>query len=303
MSAGFSGAQAVWCPVTVEMVAELSKNELLVWTALHQFGADFGRATPSLAVICKITGLSETSTQEAKRGLIAKRYLSVEPQFSEGRQTYNRYVALKAPPGWRVLPAPTEHPQATEPAPLREGAENPQGGVREEGTHEGAGKPHPDYRETNTHQSPPTPQGGDTGQKGKKKAPTREGIPLPTLTRERVPDDLAPVADLLIDYWNNHKAGSRTEKSLAGQITNIRNILQASSMDAVRGQLSQAIEISSCGGSKWQAITFSNWQQYRGLAKNGASGYGRPAGSPGGSSGSGPSPLHPSLKPYDRTAS
>ena len=171
----FDAPQPVWCPITVEMVTELSKNELLLWTALHQFGADWGRATPSVAVVCQVTGLSETRLHVAKRGLIDKGYLAVEAQYSEGRQTWNRYVARKAPPGWRVLPDATPEPAHQAPAVRSgEGAGNRQGrvpvlgtpGVPVLGTPEGAAFRHPDYTETNTHsdtEEPPLPPTGGPG--------------------------------------------------------------------------------------------------------------------------------------------
>ncbi len=266
MSGVFAGPQAMWCPVTVEMVTELTKNELLLWTALHQFGADWGRATPSTAVVCAASGLTETRLHVAKRGLIDKGYLTVEAQFREGRQTYNRYVARKAPPGWRVLPEVAPEPPA---APSGEGAGSRQGRVPKTGTPEGAGSRHPDYTETNTHQSPPTPQGG-----------TDERV---VLTRELIPDDLASIADLFMDWWNHHKGGKRTQRALAGQIAELRKILEASDTTALSQQIQQGIDSSVIGGRRWAGITFFNFIQYRGLAKNGASGYGRPAERPGGS--------------------
>jgi hypothetical protein len=264
----------MWCPVTVEMVTELSKNELLLWTALHQFGADWGRATPSTAVVCEVTGLSETRLHVAKRGLIDKGYIAVEPQYSEGRQTYNRYVARKAPPGWRVLPDATREPvPAVNPAPSGEGAGNRQGRVPEIGTPEGAAFRYPDYTETNTQRTPLVPQGGIDG---------RTDGDRVTLTREQVPDELAPVADLFIDWWNHHKGGKRTQLALSNQVGQLRKILEASTPAALTQQLEQAIESSAVGGRRWAGITYSNFSQYRGLAKNGATGYRQPAERPGG---------------------
>ena len=242
------------------MVTELSKNELLLWTALHQFGADWGRATPSTAVVCEITGLSETRLHVAKRGLIDKGYITVEPQFSEGRQTYNRYVARKAPPGWRVLPDATPEPSVNQPW---EGAANRRGRVPETGTPEGAGNRHPDYTETNTQRTPLVPQGGRDDKV--------------TLTLEQVPEDLAPVAEIFIDWWNRHKGGKRTQLALTNQIGQFRKILEASDMAALTQQIQQGIDSSAVGGRRWSGITFANFEQYRGLAKNGAAGYGRQA--------------------------
>lgn len=269
MTGGFTGAQAMWCPITVEMVTELSKNELLLWTALHQFGADWGRATPSVAVVCQVTGLSETRLHVAKRGLIDKGYLAVEAQYSEGRQTWNRYVARKAPPGWRVLPDATPEPAQQAPAGQSgEGAGNRQGGVPVLGTPEGAAFRHPDYTETNTHRTPLVPQGGRDDKV--------------VLTREHVPDDLAAVAEVFIDWWNHHKGGKRTQLALTNQISQLRKILEVSDTAELTRQIQQGIDSSAVGGRRWSGITHANFAQYRGLAKSGASRYGQASDRPGG---------------------
>ena len=83
-------------------------------------------------------------------------------------------------------------------------------------------------------------------------------------TESAVPDDLRPLSELICSFFNEHKAGARTQRAFAGLILQLRKILQDKSggMQHVKKQLQVAIEKSQMGEKKWASITHENWQRF-----------------------------------------
>lgn len=86
------------------------------------------------------------------------------------------------------------------------------------------------------------------------------------LSPDQVPDDLARVAEQLCSFWNDHKAGARTQRALSAQLTHLRKIRDDSrgGLAAVQAQLALAIE-SGVMGKRWQGIKHDRWLAF-GLA-------------------------------------
>jgi hypothetical protein len=83
-------------------------------------------------------------------------------------------------------------------------------------------------------------------------------------TQSSVPDDLRPLSELICSFFNDHKAGARTQRAFAGLILQLRKILQDKSggMQHVKKQLQVAIEKSQMGEKKWNSITYENWERF-----------------------------------------
>lgn len=83
-------------------------------------------------------------------------------------------------------------------------------------------------------------------------------------TQSSVPDDLRPLSELICSFFNDHKAGAKTQRAFAGLILQLRKILQDKSggMQHVKKQLQTAIEKSQMGEKKWSCITYENWERF-----------------------------------------
>lgn len=83
-------------------------------------------------------------------------------------------------------------------------------------------------------------------------------------TQSSVPDDLRPLSELICSFFNDHKAGARTQRAFTGLILQLRKILQDKSggMQHVKKQLQVAIEKSQMGEKKWSSITYENWERF-----------------------------------------
>lgn len=96
-------------------------------------------------------------------------------------------------------------------------------------------------------------QGASSPKSGKVVAVTRS-----------VPSELLPVADLICSFFNDHKAGAKTQKAFTGLITQLLKILRDRNGGIlhVKKQLEFAIERSEIGEKKWSSITYSNWERF-----------------------------------------
>lgn len=83
-------------------------------------------------------------------------------------------------------------------------------------------------------------------------------------TQSSVPDDLRPLSELICSFFNDHKAGAKTQRAFSGLILQLRKILQDKSggMQHVKKQLQTAIEKSQMGEKKWSSITYENWERF-----------------------------------------
>lgn len=79
-----------------------------------------------------------------------------------------------------------------------------------------------------------------------------------------VPSDLQPVANLICEFFNNHKGGSKTTRAFDGLISNLQRILkdECGGIKEVERQLREGIDKSLSGEKKWESIRFSNWEKY-----------------------------------------
>ena len=104
--------------------------------------------------------------------------------------------------------------------------------------------------------APPTPS-TDTFSLG-------SGTKRVKVTDKSVPDDLRPLSELICSFFNNHKAGAKTQRAFEGLILQLRKILQDKSggMQHVKKQLQIAIEKSQMGEKKWSSITYENWERF-----------------------------------------
>lgn len=100
--------------------------------------------------------------------------------------------------------------------------------------------------------APPTPSSPGSGTKRVK------------ATQSSVPDDLRPLSELICSFFNEHKAGAKTQRAFAGLILQLRKILQDKSggIQHVKKQLQTAIEKSQMGEKKWSCITYENWERF-----------------------------------------
>ena len=75
---------------------------------------------------------------------------------------------------------------------------------------------------------------------------------------------LRPLSELICSFFNDHKAGARTQRAFSGLILQLRKILQDKSggMQHVKKQLLIAIEKSEMGEKKWSSITYENWERF-----------------------------------------
>lgn len=96
------------------------------------------------------------------------------------------------------------------------------------------------------------------------RALTGSRAPKHVVSEPMVPRTLQPVASMICDFFNNHKGGTKTEKSFKGMITNLLRILEDKDggIKAVKEQLRLAIERSLAGEKKWDSITYLNWERF-----------------------------------------
>lgn len=83
-------------------------------------------------------------------------------------------------------------------------------------------------------------------------------------TDSGIPDDLRPLSALICSFFNEHKAGAKSQRAFTGLISQLMKILQDKSggIEHVKKQLLIAIEKSEMGEKKWSSITYENWERF-----------------------------------------
>lgn len=104
--------------------------------------------------------------------------------------------------------------------------------------------------------TPPTPATGTLS--------PASGTKRVQATQSSVPDALRPLSGLICSFFNDHKAGAKTQRAFNGLILQLMKILQDKSggMQHVKKQLQTAIEKSQMGEKKWSSITYENWERF-----------------------------------------
>jgi hypothetical protein len=108
----------------------------------------------------------------------------------------------------------------------------------------------------------------------KTRKPAEERIKA--ITPEMLPENLKPFAELLDDFWQNHKNSSakKTPRAFALQVGWLEQILAEGGAQEVRAQFAKAAK-NAVIGRAWRAIDYENWRDYR------RNGWQQPAWTPG----------------------
>lgn len=86
---------------------------------------------------------------------------------------------------------------------------------------------------------------------------------------EIIPIKLQEAASVICDFFNNHKGGAKTQTAFEGLLSNLTKIASdpGGGIDAVKGQLQEAIDRSRAGEKKWHSVTYLNWERFGKKAK------------------------------------
>lgn len=231
----------------------LSCAEVSVLLTLQFFANGTGLDSsvfPSYNTIAAYSGISRRLAIDCIDSLMNKKLVKKEMRKDENGQQTNIY---------KVMIWSDEEPDCI----AEGGAKSALGGVQD--LHWGGAKSAPKQEPINnkkpeeppiTPHTPPMPPCEASGPVFDTKRPKA--------TEEDIPDDLRPLSALICSFFNDHKAGAKTQRAFAGLILQLRKILQDKNggMQHVKKQLQIAIERSEIGEKKWNSITYENWERF-----------------------------------------